>query len=88
MKEMYYVYVLRSKNDSKLYIGYTNDLKKRFKLHNDGKVVATKHRKPFELIYYEASFDKSDALTREKYLKTTYGHRYIHKRIKNYLGEN
>ena len=83
---MYYVYVLISKKDRKLYIGYTDDLKRRIKLHNDGKVESTRFRIPFELVYCEASKNKSDAVRREKYLKSTYGHRYIYNRIKNHLG--
>jgi putative endonuclease len=77
---MHYIYVWKSLKDNKFYIGYTNDLRKRIELHNAGRVESTKLRKPFDLIYYEASLNKDDALKREKYLKTTYGHRYIRKR--------
>ncbi len=45
---MYYVYVLRSLKDSKFYIGYTKNLEKRLNEHNNGKVIATKFRYPFE----------------------------------------
>ena len=82
---MYYVYVLKSKKDSNFYIGCTNDIEKRFKSHNNGEVPSTKFRKPFDLIYYEASSNKEDAFRREKYLKTTYGHRYIRSRTRRYL---
>jgi putative endonuclease len=82
---VHYIYVLKSLKDKKFYIGYTNDLRKRIELHNAGRVESTKLRKPFELIYYEASQNKEDALKREKYLKTTYGHRYIRNRLRYYL---
>ena len=82
---MYYVYVLRSEKDNKFYIGYTSDLKKRVSDHNGGKVESSRSRRPFVLVYYEASRDLADTLRREKYLKTTYGHRYLHNRIKDYL---
>jgi putative endonuclease len=82
---MHYIYVLKSLKDNKFYIGYTNDLRKRIELHNAGRVESTKLRKPFDLIYYEASQNREDALKREKYLKTTYGHRYIHNRVRHYL---
>lgn len=82
---MHYVYVLKSLKDNKFYIGYTNDLRKRIELHNAGRVESTKLRKPFDLVYYEASQNREDALKREKYLKTTYGHRYIHNRVRYYL---
>jgi len=82
----YYVYVLRSLKDSKLYIGHTKDLQNRVKEHNRGKVTSTKLRAPFELLYYEACRNLNDALHREKYLKTSYGHRYLKNRLKNELG--
>ena len=52
-----------------IYIGYTKDLKKRIELHNRGRVLSTSKNKPWNLIYYEAYFDKSDATQREKMLK-------------------
>ena len=82
---MHYVYVLKSTQDGKLYAGCTEDLRKRFREHNDGKVSSTKGRGPFELIYYEASFDRTDAFAREKYLKTGMGKRYLKNRLKCYL---
>lgn len=66
---MYYVYILKSQVDKRLYIGVTNDLKRRFKQHNSGSSTATEYRKPFLLIYYEAYRNKSDAYTRESKLK-------------------
>jgi putative endonuclease len=66
---MHYVYILHSKKDSKLYTGYTPDLKERFKKHEKGYVKATKSRRPLELVYYEAYTDMGDAKRREKYLK-------------------
>jgi len=81
----YYVYILRSLKDSKFYTGYTKDIETRLKMHNDGNVTSTKSRRPFELIYFEACFNEADALHREKYLKTTYGKRYIKNRLRNFL---
>ncbi|EKE06667.1 MAG: hypothetical protein ACD_18C00306G0005 [uncultured bacterium] len=66
---MYYVYILKSKKDNKLYTGSTNDLRRRFKEHNTGKVTSTKYRVPFELIYYEAYKAEKDARDREHNLK-------------------
>lgn len=66
---MYYVYVLFSHKDRKLYIGYTNNLQRRFKQHQTGRVDATKFRLPVILIYYESYLRWSDAHRREKYLK-------------------
>lgn len=78
---MFYTYVLKSKKDHKLYIGYTNDLKKRFEKHCNGLVESTKLRRPLELIYYEACLDKEKAVKREKYFKTGFGRRYLKSRI-------
>ena len=66
---MYYVYVLQSEKDKNLHIGYTSDLKQRFAEHNGGQNLSTKHRRPFELIYYEAYSAEKDARNREKKLK-------------------
>jgi len=58
---MYYVYILFSLKDKQLYVGFTDNLKNRFKKHIDGFVRATKHRWPITLIYYEAYLKQSDA---------------------------
>ena len=81
----YYVYVLRSKLDGKFYTGFTTDLILRLSEHNRGKVTSTKKRIPLEIIYYEFCLCLEDAIHREKYLKTTYGKRYIKNRVRNYL---
>ena len=65
------------------YVGFTPDLKTRFEKHNEGKVESTKKRRPLDLLYYEACRSKADALHREKYLKSSWGKRYIKNRLKN-----
>ena len=82
---MIYVYVLRSISDRQLYTGCSHDLRARLALHNAGKVPSTKGRRPLELIYYETCLNEQDAFRREKYLKTTYGKRYLKSRCKNYF---
>ena len=66
---MFYLYILKSKVDNKLYIGSTNDLRRRFSEHNSGQVKSTKPRAPFELRYYEAFHKESDARKREASIK-------------------
>ena len=83
--EMYFTYVLRSQKDNQFYIGFTKDLKARIALHNNGKVRSTTGRQPLTLIYYEACLSETDAINREKYLKTGYGRRYLNNRLGNYL---
>jgi len=82
---MYYVYVLKSEFDGDMYTGYSNDIKQRLQQHNDGLVASTKNRRPFILVYFEACLNQQDATHREKYLKTSWGKRYIKARLKNYL---
>ena len=82
---MNYVYILRSQQDSKLYIGCTRDLKKRFREHNSGMVPATKDRTPMDLIYYEAFVDKSDAFVREQWLKSGWGKHHMKKMLSNIM---
>jgi putative endonuclease len=82
---MYYVYVLQSNQDKRFYTGFTRDLIKRIEEHNSGISNSTKGRIPLKLVYYEFCLNHKDAVKREKYLKTTWGKRYIKNRIKNYL---
>jgi putative endonuclease len=82
---MYYTYILQSLKDDKFYTGYTHDLRKRFTDHNSGKVLSTKGRGPFQLIYYEATLNLQDATAREKSLKSGLGKRYLKNRLKNFL---
>lgn len=78
---MYYVYILKSQKDDRLYAGHTENLAKRFKEHNSGKVKSTKDRTPLVLIYYEASNMLIDAVKREKALKTGFGRAYLKRRL-------
>jgi putative endonuclease len=83
---MYYVYVLKSEVDKNLYIGYTDDLKRRIEEHNQGKTKSIKHRIPFGLIYYEAYKNKTDARKREIELKNnSYQKEQLLKKINNSL---
>ncbi len=81
----YYVYVLQSTKDNNFYVGYTIDINSRIKQHNSGESFSTKSRKPFKLVYCEICLSNKDATSREKYLKSSLGKRYIKNRIKNYL---
>lgn len=85
MVKFYYIYILLSGKDKKLYTGFTDNLKSRFEQHCKGQVNSTKQRRPLELIYSEACLDKKDAMHREKYLKTYHGKLFIRNRLKSYL---
>ena len=82
---MFYTYVLRSKTNGRFYTGFTKDLRKRFKEHNSGSSRHTKTHGPYELIYYEACNNEQDSRSRELFLKTGMGKRYIKNRIKRFL---
>ena len=81
----YYIYILKSEKDGMFYTGYTKDLKNRLNQHNKGEVYSTKNRRPLKLVYFEGCLNQQDATKREKYLKTSWGKRYIKNRISNYL---
>ncbi len=85
---MYYVYVLKSKKDGLFYTGFTLDLERRLSEHNQGLQESTKDRVPFEIVYFEWSINKDDAIAREKYLKSGWGKRYLKGRLKNFSLNN
>ena len=82
---MWYVYVLQSSKDKRWYTGYSSDLRKRFTQHVEGKSTWTKGRGPFTIIYYEACHNQDDARSRELFLKSGYGKRYLKNRLKRFL---
>ena len=61
-----YVYLLLSLKDNKFYLGSTTDMKRRLDAHNKGLNPSTKHRYPFELVYYEV-FDSYEIAKRREY---------------------
>ena len=69
----YYVYVLSSQKKNKnrffTYVGYTNDLKKRLNLHNNGKGAKFTRGRHWKVIYAEKYATKSEAISREYYIK-------------------
>lgn len=82
---MYYVYVLQNETNSNFYTGFTNDLKRRIAEHREGLNKSTANRGKLTLVYYESCINKKDAMHREKYLKASWGKRYLKARHKNYL---
>jgi len=82
---MFYIYILHSKKDGKLYTGYSPDLKNRLKAHEGGFVFATKDRRPLHLIHYEAFLEEKDAKKREIYLKGGNGKKEIEVMLSEYF---
>lgn len=83
---MYYFYVLRFKNNGKLYKGVTGDLKRRVAEHKRGESGFTSRNGLFELIFYEAYINKKDAEEAERYFKTGHGREILKDKLKNTLG--
>ncbi|MBU3964338.1 GIY-YIG nuclease family protein [Patescibacteria group bacterium] len=78
---MFYIYILQSLKDYKLYIGYSANLKNRILEHRKGDVKTTKNRRPLALIYYEGYKSDKDARAREKFLKSGKGREFVNKNI-------
>ncbi len=75
---MFTVYVLYSKGYNKIYIGFTSNPEQRLLSHNElGKKGWTIKFRPWQLIYKEEYSEKSDAMQREKQLKTATGRNFI-----------
>jgi len=75
------VYILRSIIDKNLYVGSTNNIRRRLIEHNSGKVDSTKSRMPFNLEAYIAVKDQAKAIELEQYFKTGSGRALLQKRI-------
>ena len=73
----YFVYILESEIDGRLYKGQTSDIEKRLTEHNSGKTKSTKGYKPWKLVYFETFETRDEALLREKYFKTGSGREFL-----------
>ena len=78
---MFYCVYLLYCNDSRTYVGCTDNLRNRINRHNKGQVSATKERLPIKLISYFAFSDKYKAFEFEKYLKSGSGRAFLKKHI-------
>ena len=86
---MYYVYLIKSKKLNKVYTGYTENLRERFKAHNFGKSDFTSKGIPWELVYYEAYASKENAQQRERSLKLrSKAYAQLRKRVQKSINES
>ncbi len=77
----YFVYMLKTKSKKPItYIGYTNNLKRRVNLHNNGKGAKFTRGRKWKLIYKEIYKTKKEAISREYYIKNN---RVLRNKIKN-----
>ncbi len=70
---MFFIYVLHSQMTGRFYTGLTSDLQARMLQHNSGQSISTKNRGPWDLVYSERFETLSEAVRRERYLKTGKG---------------
>jgi len=78
---MYYCYILSSSKSPIFYFGSTNNLKERLRLHSEGKIKATKPRRPWRLIWCGGFETEKQARDFERYLKTGSGKAFAYKRL-------
>jgi len=78
---VFYVYVLISRTAAKRYVGQTDNLARRVAEHNDPKhnpcKFTTKHPGPWELVHHEEFHTRSEAMKREKWLKSGIGRKWL-----------
>ena len=73
------IYILKSLKNYQTYTGWSSNLTQRFTDHNQGKVHATKHQRPFELLFTEEVASIQEAKKRECYWKSGAGRRKMKK---------
>lgn len=83
----FYVYILSSLKDHRLYTGFTTNLKERLTRHAKGEVKSTSNRRPLKLIHYEYFINEEDARSREVYLKSGFGRANLMKSLKRTVSE-
>ncbi len=86
----YCVYAIYNLNHKKLYIGQTQDLENRLKLHNNHTFknsYTSRYDGKWILIYHEMCRDRVSCLQREKQLKSYRGREFIKSCLKNYLAQ-
>jgi putative endonuclease len=77
---MFTVYVLKSQRNGKRYVGYTSKSENvRLKEHNNGSNQFTRNNGPFALLHVERYDDKSEAIRRERFLKSGKGREFLDK---------
>ena len=73
----FYLYVLRSASTGRFYIGHAGDVARRLAEHNSQRVISTRNRGPWELVYSEEFATRSEAAQRERALKRMKSHAWL-----------
>ena len=85
---MFTVYILYSEKYQKSYIGFTSNLEARLYSHNEmGHKGWTIKFRPWQLVFTESFSLKSEAMSREKFLKTGQGRQFVHLKIRDWLAD-
>ena len=74
---MFYAYVIKSVASPHYYKGHCVDLDERLKQHNSGMTRSIKKFIPFEIVYFEVFETREEAISREQYLKSAAGRRFL-----------
>ena len=74
---MYYTYIIQSQKNGMFYIGSCQDIDKRIERHNAGATPSTKPGRPWQLVYSETYETNSEALKREREIKSKKSRKYI-----------
>ena len=74
---MYYTYIIQSQKNSRFYIGSCHDIDIRIERHNAGATPSTKSGRPWKLVYSESYETNSEALKREREIKSKKSRKYI-----------
>ena len=80
---MFIVYILKSQKVNRYYTGVTQDINQRLERHNQGRNFSTKPYRPWQMIYTERYSSRSEALKREKQIKSYKGGEAFKKLLKN-----
>jgi putative endonuclease len=82
MARFFYIYLLQSeRHENRFYTGLTNDLRKRLKDHNAGRIHHTAKWRPWWLKAYVALSDRSRAVQFERYLKSASGRAFTKRHL-------
>ncbi|WP_029289132.1 GIY-YIG nuclease family protein [Pedobacter sp. R20-19] len=85
---MFYAYILYSEVRSKYYVGYTSDLEERLKKHNTNHSGFTGHTGDWQIVWVQSFTEKSDAVKREKQIKSWKSRRMIINLINTTVSSN
>ena len=77
LKNMYFVYAIKSIDKNYIYVGLSKDIYRRFKEHNTGNNRTTKPYRPFIIFFQEQFETRIEAKKREKFLKSGCGKEYL-----------